>query len=223
MIKKFKDYDSIQIFEGGATVEPGGYELQIIGAKVEQFNNCEIMKVAFDIVNNEQYAGFYSTRFKAAKATNKDAKWSGIFDVFIPKDDGSEKDGYTKTAFKRFITSVEKSNEGYVWDWNELSLKGKMFGGVFGREEFKTKEGEYKFATKCRFPRSIESIRTGNFTIPEDKLMDKKNDDIPYTASLASMGNAYQTPGQLAAGSDLMSYGNLGEFEEILSDGDVPF
>ena len=223
MIKKFKDYDSIQVFEGGASIEPGGYELQIIGAKVEQFNNCEIMKVAFDIVNNEQYAGFYSTRFKAAKATNSNAKWSGIFDVFIPKDDGSEKDGYTKTAFKRFITSVEKSNEGYTWNWDENSLKGKLFGGVFGREEFKTNEGTYKFATKCRFPRSIESIRTGNFTIPDDKLMDKKNNDTSYTASLASMGNAYQAPEQLAAGSDPMSYGNLSEFEEILSGNDVPF
>ena len=222
MIKKFKDYDSIQVFEG-ASIEPGGYELQIINTKVEKFDNCEILKIAFDIINNEQYAGFYSTRFKAAKATDQNAKWSGIFDVFIPKDDGSEKDGYTKTAFKRFITSVEKSNEGYIWNWDELSLKGKMFGGVFGREEFKTKEGTYKFATKCRFPRSIESIRTGNFTIPDDKLMDKNNNNEPFTASLANMGNAYQTPDQLAAGIDPMSYGNLGEFEEILSDGDVPF
>lgn len=222
MIKKFKDYDSIQVFEG-ASIEPGGYELQIINTKVEKFDNCEILKVAFDIINNEKYAGFYSTQFKAAKATNKDAKWKGIFDVFIPKDDGSEKDGYTKTSFKRFITSVERSNEGYVWDWNELSLKGKMFGGVFGREEFETKEGDFKFATKCRFPRSIESIRTGNFTIPEDKLLDKKKNEDPYTASLASMGSAYQTPDQLAAGSDPMSYGDLSGFEEILSDGDVPF
>lgn len=223
MIKKFKGYDSIQIFEGGGSIEPGGYELQIIGAKVEQYQNCEIMKITFDIINNEQYAGFYSTRFKAAKATDPNAKWSGIFDVFIPKDDGSEKDGYTKTAFKRFITSVEKSNEGYTWNWDELSLKGKMFGGVFGREEFKTKEGTYKFATKCRFPRSIESIRTGNFTIPDDKLMDKNNNNEPFTASLANMGNAYQTPDQLAAGNNPMSYGDLSEFEELLSDGDVPF
>lgn len=223
MIKKFKDYDSIQVFEGGASIEPGGYELQIINTKVEKFDNCEILKVAFDIINNEKYAGFYSTQFKAAKATNKDAKWKGIFDVFIPKDDGSEKDDYTKKSFKRFITSVERSNEGYVWDWNELSLKGKMFGGVFGREEFETKEGDYKFATKCRFPRSIESIRTENFTIPEDKLLDKKKNEDPYTASLASMGSAFQTPDQLAAGSDPMSYGNLSEFEEILGDGEVPF
>lgn len=224
MIKKFAGYDDIQIFEGGASIEPGGYELQIIGAKVEQYTSKatgvtgEIMKVAFDIVNNEQYAGFYSTRFKAAKAADPNAKWGGVFDVFIPRDDGSENDAKTKQSFKRFITSVEKSNEGYAWDWNELSLKGKMFGGVFGREEFKTKEGECKFVTKCRFSRSIESIRTGNFKIPDDKLLKSKN-DTPYTASLASMGNAYQTPDQLAA----MSYGDLGSFEEILSDGDVPF
>ena len=224
MIKKFAGYDDIQIFEGGASIEPGGYELQIIGAKVEQYTSRatgatgEIMKVAFDIINNEQYAGFYSTRFKAAKAADPNAKWGGVFDVFIPKDDGSENDAKTKQSFKRSITSVEKSNEGYAWDWNELSLKGKMFGGVFGREEFETKEGERKFATKCRFSRSIESIRTGNFKIPDDKLLKSKN-DVPYTASLASMGNAYQTPDQLAA----MSYGDLGSFEEILSDGNVPF
>ena len=39
MIKKFAGYDDIQIFEGGASIEPGGYELQIIGAKVEQYTS----------------------------------------------------------------------------------------------------------------------------------------------------------------------------------------
>lgn len=219
MIKKFSGYDDIQVFEGGASIEPGGYELKIIDAKVEEFTNCEILKVAFDIINNDKYAGFYSTRFKSAKAQNPNAKWGGVFDVFIPKDDGSEKDGFTKQAFKRFITSVEHSNNGYVWNWDD---KGKDFGGVFGKEQFETQDGKLAFAVKCRFPRSIESIRSGSFTIPEDKLLKKKS-DTPYTASLADMGAAYQTPEQLAAGSDPMYYGNLSEFEEILSDGDVPF
>lgn len=222
MIKKFSGYDDIQVFEGGASIEPGGYELKIIDAKVEEFTNCEILKIAFDIINNDKYAGFYSTRFKSAKAQNPNAKWGGVFDVFIPKDDGSEKDGFTKQAFKRFITSVEHSNNGYVWNWDERTLKGKDFGGVFGKEQFEAQDGKLAFAVKCRFPRSIESIRSGNFTIPEDKLLKKKN-DAPYTAGLADMGAAYQTPEQLAAGSDPMSYGNLSEFEEILSDGDVPF
>lgn len=224
MIKKFNDYDSIQVYEGGPVIEPGGYELQIIGAKVEQFNTCEILKVAFDIINNDKYAGFYSTRFKAAKATNPEAKWGGVFDVFIPKDDGTENDGFTKQAFKRFITSVEKSNDGYVWNWDENSLKNKTFGGVFGREQFKTKEGELKFATKCRFARSIESIRSGDFKIPDDKLLKTKTTE-PYTASLADMGNAYMQPPvqQSPAQPPVMDYGNLSDFENLLSDGDVPF
>ena len=195
MITKFKDYDEIQVFEGGAQLPVGGYELTIVGAKVEQFTNCEILKVAFDIVNNEKYANFYANKFKAAKAQNPDAKWGGVFDVFIPKDDGSELDGYTKQAFKRFITSVEKSNEGYVWNWDEKSLKGKAFGGIFGREEFITKEGDRKFAVKCRFPRSIDSIRSGDYKIPEDKL-------------LKGLNTATAT---------------LDDYEEILDPDDMPF
>lgn len=195
MITKFKDYDEIQVFEGGAQLPVGGYELTIVGAKVEQFTNCEILKIAFDVVNHEQFSGFYANRFKSAKAQNPDAKWGGVFDVFIPKDDGSELDGYTKQAFKRFITSVEKSNEGYVWNWDEKSLKGKAFGGIFGREEFITKEGDRKFAVKCRFPRSIDSIRSGDYKIPEDKL-------------LKGLNTATAT---------------IDDYEEILDPDDMPF
>lgn len=195
MITKFKDYDEILVFEGGAQLPVGGYELTIVGAKVEQFTNCEILKIAFDIVNHEQFSGFYANRFKSAKAQNPDAKWGGVFDVFIPKDDGSELDGYTKQAFKRFITSVEKSNEGYVWNWDEKSLKGKAFGGIFGREEFITKEGDRKFAVKCRFPRSIDSIRSGDYKIPEDKL-------------LKGLNTATAT---------------IDDYEEILDPDDMPF
>ena len=199
MINKFNGYDELQVTEGGAALEPGGYELRIIGAKVEQFTNCQILKVAFDIVNNDKYAGFYSTRFKAAKAQNANAKWGGVFDVFIPKDDGTEYDGYTKQAFKRFITSVEKSNEGYIWNWDENSLKDKMFGGLFGKEQFKTNEGNLKFAVKCRFPRSIESIRSGDFSIPEDKLYKEKT------------------------GTNATVFGNLNDYEVLADGNEVPF
>lgn len=199
MINKFNGYDELQVTEGGAALEPGGYELRIIGAKVEQFTNCQILKVAFDIVNNDKYAGFYSTRFKAAKAQNANAKWGGVFDVFIPKDDGTEYDGYTKQAFKRFITSVEKSNEGYIWNWDENSLKDKMFGGLFGKEQFKTNEGNLKFAVKCRFPRSIESIRSGDFSIPEDKLYKEKT------------------------GTNATAFGNLNDYEVLADGNEVPF
>lgn len=210
MIKKFNDYDSIQVYEGGTQLEPGGYELKIINAKVEKFTSCEILKIAFDIINHEQYAGFYKQRFEAAKLQNADAKWSGVFDVFIPKDDGTELDGFTKQAFKRFVTSVERSNDGYTWNWDERTLKGKTFGGIFGREEFQTKDGKLKFAVKCRFPRSIDSIRSGDFQIPEDKLL-KNHDEL---VDKATDREAQQLSG--------MPNDFLAEFQDI-GEEDMPF
>ena len=214
MIKKFSDYDSIPIYESGPSVEPGGYELVILGAKVEDYCSCSILKIMFDIINHDLYNKIFSERYKVAKAQNHDAKWpaAGTFNVFIPKDDGSEMDGYTKQAFKRFITSVENSNSGYIWNWDENSLKGKHFGGVFGREEFKTKNDEYKFSVKCRFPRSIESIKKGDFKIPEDKLLKERNTIQNGVSGAMAFGDV-----------ELPSIGDLSNYEEILSDGDVPF
>lgn len=219
MIKKFSDYDKIQVYEGGLSLEPGGYELRILGAKVEDFTNCSILKIRFDVINHAQYANIFSDKYKSAKVKDVNAKWAngGIFDVFLPKDDGSEQDGYTKQNFKRFTTSVENSNQGYNWNWDEQSLVGKVFGGVFGREQFKTDKGELKFAVKCRFARSIDSIRTGDFKIPEDKLIKTQESsyyDNPYRTTP-------QTNSNTATNND--TYSDLSDYEEILSDGDVPF
>lgn len=199
MIPQFKGYNEIVVNEGGQALEVGGYELKIISTKVETFSTCSILKVAFDIVNHPKYEGFYRNKFASAQATNPQAKWSGVFDVFLPKDDGTENDLKTKQNFKRFITSVEKSNSGYAWNWDETSLKDKFFGGIFGREQFITKDGKEAFAVKCRFPRSIETIRSGDFKIPDDKLLK-------------------QTATAITANSI------LSEYEEILTDdGAVPF
>ena len=53
MIKKFSNYDTMQIYESGLALEVGGYELIIKGARVEEYGSCTILKVAYDIVNNE--------------------------------------------------------------------------------------------------------------------------------------------------------------------------
>ena len=206
MIQKFSDYDNIQVYEGGLALEVGGYELIIKGARVEEFNDFSILKIAFDIINHDKYGKFFENKFKQSLLQNPNAKWpnTGIFDVFIPKDDGSEKDGLTKQLFKRFITSVEKSNSGYVWNCDEKSLIGKTFGGVFGREEFKDNNGEYRFVIKCRFANSVERIRSGNFTVPNDKLLKEHRNNQHNKSNGESLGD-------------------LSDYEEILDDGDVPF
>ena len=121
MIQKFSGYDDLQVYEGGLSLEVGGYELTIKGARAEDYNDFSILKIAFDIINHDKYANFFENKFKQLRIKNPEAKWpnAGVFDVFIPKDDGSENDNITKQYFKRFTTSVEKSNPGYIWNWDE--------------------------------------------------------------------------------------------------------
>lgn len=58
---------------------------------------------------------------------------------------------------------------------------------------------------------------------------ESQNNTSSYSAPANNFNNNYQTqpqqavPQQPAPNNDSMSYGNLGDFEEILSDGDVPF
>lgn len=234
MIKKFNDYDSIQVNDGNfKSIVPGGYICKVVSARVEDFSSCSILKVAFDIVEGE-FAQYYTQRFNYAKSQNPNAKWGGVFDVFIPKDDGSEKDGYTKQAFKRFTTSIERSNQGYVWNWDENTLKGKLFGGIFGREQFKAQDGSLKFATKCRFANSVDTIRKGEFKIPQDKLL-----KVDYNAA-AQLYNQWgiaphdddddvqvpprpdSIPPQYYPQQNT-EIGDLSDFEEILNDGQMPF
>lgn len=170
-MKKFNGYEETQVFEGGQALTEGGKILKIIGAKVESYPNCDILKVAYDIVEGaEGEKDYFKTKHENDKKQDAAAKWKGVFDVFLPKDDESDNDKYTKQAFKRFTTSVEKSNSGYTWNWDEKSLTGKFFGGVFGKEEFQTKDGDYKFAVKCRFANSVDTIKEGKFKIPEPKM-----------------------------------------------------
>jgi len=92
--------------------------------------------------------------------------------------EGTQKDGYVGP------TAVEKSNPGYRWDWNEKGLVGKCFGGVFQREEFVTKDGQKKMATKCVQIRSMDGLKEAK--VPEDKLLPDKPAGYPDPAN-ASM------------------------------------
>ncbi len=67
-----------------------------------------------------------------------------------------------------------------------------------------------------------------NVSFGESKSASSANNGSSYSAP-ANNFNSYQAPPQQAApqqpaqNNDNMSYGSLGDFEEILSDGDVPF
>ena len=99
----------------------------------------EQVVLLFDIAEGEQ-KGFYQRQFDSRRQQDSNAKWSGVYRQHTHDRDGQSANPW----FKGMICSIEKSNNGYRWDWNEKGLVGKRFGGIFGREEFLASDGEKK-------------------------------------------------------------------------------
>lgn len=69
--------------------------------------------------------------------------------------------------FKAFITAIEKSNPGFMWDWDEQKLVGKYCVGNFGEEEYLDKNGEVKISCRIQEYRSISAWKEGKIKAPE--------------------------------------------------------
>lgn len=166
MIQKPRNYDEVQVYEAQEKLPVGGYVLKIIKTKVEKYDWGQVLVLAFDIAEGD-YAGFYQKNFDAQQ---QDKKWKGTYRINLPKNDGSEKDEWSIKKLKSSMTAVETSNEGYVWNWDENSLVDKLVGGLFGNKEYEV-DGRRGFYTDCRTFCGVERIRTGNFNIPSDKML----------------------------------------------------
>ena len=133
------------------------------------------LQVNIDTTDKDAQPQFYLKRYKQdVDQDAQTAKWRGVYRVFIPDDDGSEKDNKKKEMFKSFITTIEKSNPGYDWEktnWDEKTLIGKQFIGVFALKEFQNDMGKVITFTECRFVRSLEND-IEKIPIPKVRLLD---------------------------------------------------
>lgn len=179
-MRKYENFDKVEAYTGEyEKLEPGGYVCKILQVKAEESDGTKnydtLLRIGFDIAEGE-HKDYYRRQFDRKKQSNPDAKWPGMYYQTVKGDDL----GY----FKGFITSIEKSNPGYKWDWDEQKLKGKLFGGVFGEEEYKANDGSIKTSVKCRFVRSVDAIRNGDYVVPEKKTLAKPTKDVGGSPSL---------------------------------------
>lgn len=153
-MNKPQGFDEATAFTGDfETIELGGHICVIKGARVEKTQSGrEMLKISFDIVEGEN-KDFYKRQYEKRKESNPDAKWGGVYSQLT--------EGTSLPFFKGLIAAIESSNNSYKWDWNEATLKGKLFGGVFGEEKYINNQGDVKKATKCVQVRSVEQIRKG--------------------------------------------------------------
>lgn len=170
-MQKFNGYDEAkkQAQYTGATQLPvGAYVAKVLDVRFRTFDSGrQQIVVAFDIEEGE-CKGFFKKQFDENQ--QEDKKWKGTAGIYVPTDDGSEQDGWTKNAFAKWTDSLEKSNDGYVWDWDENKWKNKLIGLVF-RKTGTVIEGKEVTYTEVAFPVDVKTVRDGK--APEAKFKAK--------------------------------------------------
>ena len=169
-IRRFGDYEKTQAYSEYQALPKGGYVVRILGATVHGNSNGQYVKVAADIAEGE-YQGFYHRDYQNQQTEDK--KWKCNYLLNVRKDDGSEKDGWTKRKFKTFTEALEESNPGYHFDWDETKFKGLILGGLFNEREYEKRDGSVGRATNFAQVCSVDMIRGNRYRLPEDRLMPK--------------------------------------------------
>ena len=172
MIKKPIGYDEAATLGTGdfEEITVGGHVCIIKTAHEDVRNGKRYLVLLFDIAPEDAQGGYYTRLYnrRVQSLQNKDdgvVRWPGTYWQGL--------EGKSTAFFKGLISSIEKSNPGYSWNWDEKTLKGKKFGGVFGREQYIGRDGTPHWSTKCLYARSVDGI--ADVEPPEDKPISSAN------------------------------------------------
>lgn len=188
-MKKPKGYDEAMIYTDNRRLPAGGYVVEIKDVTTGAWSNGRTyLDFTFDI-SEGKFEGYYKKQFE--DSTLPDKKYKGHIRIQIPLDDDSDEDKRANSRLKTAVTAIEHSNEGYEFDWNEKSLIGKTVGLLFRNKEYSW-QGREGFWTEPFLFISADRVRSGDFEIPRDKLLEPKqpetrpafeairDDDIPF-------------------------------------------
>lgn len=182
MIKP-KDFDTAQGFTGFTPLEPGGHICKIMNVEetTSKKGNRPMIVISIDTDKTDKQPEFFTQQYKNNQKPDK--KWSNnavVRQLVYDADDN------TNAGFKTFVDAIKASNPGFnenvLWGNEPINkfLKGKLIGGVFGREEYLNGYGESKFAVKFQSFRTVEDIKKG-VKVPKDKLLNpgSNNSNVP--------------------------------------------
>ena len=124
-MEKIQGYDEAQAITGEyERLEAGGYICRIINAKEEKSKSGKRMLViALDIAEGEK-KDYFKKRFDEDNRAEKKWPAGAIYRQML---EGEKAAGF----LKGLMTSLEASNEGFKWDWNEKKLRDLKCGAIF--------------------------------------------------------------------------------------------
>lgn len=187
-MEKLKGYDEAQAITGEyERLEAGGYICKIVSAKEEKSKSGKKMLViALDILEGDKKE-FFRNRFN--ENTNPNKKWPAGA-IYRQMLEGEKAVGF----LKGLMTSLEASNEGFKWDWDEKKLANLKCGAIFGEEEYEKMDGSVGTSTKVKFIRTVKAIQDGNFKVPELKKLPQKGEAFEDFVNSISSDNDDDLP-----------------------------
>lgn len=159
-MRPINNYNDIKPNYGGdmRKEEPGGYIVKITFA--EDVPAKEYLRIEWDYTEGE-LAGAHKECY------DNYGFWPApLFRSYKQKAAG---------MFKAFIESVEKSNEGFTWNWNERDLVGRWVGVVTREEEYTSNSGELKTRIVVDRVLPVLDIMNGNFKVQPIKRAEASN------------------------------------------------
>ena len=172
MMKRPQNWDDVKPIEGGfQRLTAGGHVCEIVEVKATKSKSGkDMLVIAFDIKGGE-FDGYFMNMFSRIVSYNGGkATWpnDGLYRQLT--------DSESLGRFKAMLMNIEKSNDGYKWNWDEQSLKGKQFGGLFREEEYEghDKNGNpaIKTAIRCIAIKPVDGIE--DEPVPSPKLIDRR-------------------------------------------------
>ena len=169
---KIKGFEGVNaILGGGSNQLPAGvYVGKIVNVHLgESKAGDEMLTLAMDIAEGD-YKDFYRRQFDRKmqfKKEGQEVKWPCQYYQLTRKDDN------TVGRFKGMLTCIEMSNDGYKWNWDETSLRGKLCGVIMREEEYEGNDGQVHTTTRCYAIIPISEM--DNATVPDKKCLEKKS------------------------------------------------
>lgn len=149
-----KDFDKVEAkgmddFRG---LPIGAYECVIMDARVNhnEQSGKDTFKVSVDIASGE-FKDYFRKMYE--NDTRIDRKWNNNAVKYLSYT------GDNVAYFKGFIKTLENSNVGYTWDWDETKLKGKKVCGVFQYEEYEKQDGTKGIKVRLSKFRSLDKMK----------------------------------------------------------------
>lgn len=120
---------------------PGRYIIKILDAELcsNRKRNGYRVKITYDIASGK-YKDFFDGDYK--NQDGETPKWHGYYYISVSTDLNLE--NLKNSKFRKFITAIEDSNQGYRFNGNINSIIGATVGGILNYRQYTGYDGSMK-------------------------------------------------------------------------------